>query len=431
MRWMQQGDLDNAAQHYRRVLAHKPDFAEACNNLAIVLAAKGERVEAAALYQRALTLKPDLVDVYRNFGRMLLTQGDAAQALALARRGLAVGETEEARAFFVQCVKHIRASDADAELAALIARALTEGWSRPSELAPLAAEIFKQGAAGAAVARAVAAWPAGLSQRELWGSDGLAAVARDPLLRALLESAPVRDIALERFLTAARSVLLEGATSPDGPSADDDAITFFCALARQCFINEYVFAMRDDECSGVQHLRTAINAAVASGSAIPPLRVAALGAYEPLHTLPSAQALLQRTWPPPLRALLDQQVRDPLAERALRAAIPALTAIDDAVSVAVREQYEDMPYPRWVKTAPLGRPTNLDWYLRNQFPAAPIRESRAARPPRHPDRRLRHRAAFDRHRAALCQRAGARDRSEPHQSQLCQAQHAGARAREH
>ena len=210
---MQQGDLDNAAQHYRRVLALKPDFAEACNNLAIVLAAKGERAEAAALYQRALTLKPDLVDVYRNFGRMLLTQGDATQALALARRGLAVAETEEARAFFVQCAKQAPARAVDAEFAALVARALAEGWSRPSELTPLAAEIFKQGTASPAVARAVAAWPERLSGAELWGSDGITVVTRDPLLRALLKSAPVRDIALERFLTAARAALLDAATT--------------------------------------------------------------------------------------------------------------------------------------------------------------------------------------------------------------------------
>src|SRR5262249_44836467 len=144
--------------------------------------------------------------------------------------------------------------------------------------------------------------------------------------------------------------------------------------------NEYAFAVRDDERSQVQQLRTAIDAAIASRSDVPPVQLAALAAYEPLHTLPSAPALLQRTWPPPLRALIDQQVRDPLAERALRPSIPALTAIDDAVSVAVREQYEDMPYPRWAKTTPLGRPTNLDWYLRNQFPGAPIQSSASRGP---------------------------------------------------
>src|SRR5262249_15547865 len=77
--------------------------------------------------------------------------------------------------------------------------------------------------------------------------------------------------------------------------------------------------------------------------------------------------------PPAVQALIDQQVREPLGEWALRPSIPALTTIDDAVSVAVREQYEDMPYPRWVKPAPIGKATSLDWYLRNQFPGASIR----------------------------------------------------------
>ena len=372
---MQQGDLDVAAQHYRRVLSLKPDFAEACNNLGIVLAAKGERAEAATHYQRALTLKPDLVDVYRNFGRMLLAQGDAPEALALARHGLTVKETEEARAFFVQCAKHAPSRTADSEFVALIARALSEGWSRPSELAPLAADIFKQSAVGAAcIARAVGAWPGPLSGPELWGPDGLAAVARDPLLRALLESAPVRDVALERFLTAARSILLETVTAANAAFADDgETIKFFCALGRQCFINEYVFAVGDGEPTKVQKLRTVIDSAIASGADIPVLAIAALAAYEPLHTLSSLQSLLERSWPPVIRALLDQQVREPLAERALRSSIPALTPIEDAVSVAVREQYEDMPYPRWVRATPVGKPTTLAWYLRSQFPAAPFR----------------------------------------------------------
>ena len=125
---------------------------------------------------------------------------------------------------------------------------------------------------------------------------------------------------------------------------------------------------------------TAIDAAIASGSDIS--RPTSRRSRRMIRCIPCPpqQSLLQQASSPPLKALLDQQVRDPLAERALRPSIPALTAIDDAVSVAVREQYEDMPYPRWVKTAPLGRPTNLDWYLRNQFPAAPIQSPAHARP---------------------------------------------------
>ena len=202
---MQQGRNDAAEEHYRRVLALKPDFAEACNNLGIVLAAKGDWAGATAQYQRALALKPDLVDVYRNLGRIVLAQGGMAQALALARRALAVKDTEEARIFFVQCVKQMPPAAVDAELTALIARALSDGWSRPSELAPLAAEIFKLSTGAACMARAAA----GVSTQALFASGEFSAVSRDPLLRALLVSAPVRDVALERFLTAVRSALLE------------------------------------------------------------------------------------------------------------------------------------------------------------------------------------------------------------------------------
>ena len=76
---------------------------------------------------------------------------------------------------------------------------------------------------------------------------------RDALLRSLLQSACIRDIALERFLTNARGLLLDAAMS-DAP-ADEDAVAFACALARQCFINEYAFDCTDAELAQIERLR--------------------------------------------------------------------------------------------------------------------------------------------------------------------------------
>jgi hypothetical protein len=70
--------------------------------------------------------------------------------------------------------------------------------------------------------------------------------------------------------------------------------------------------------------------------------------------------------------LIDQQVTEPRMEQQLRDTLPTMTAMRDEISLAVRRQYEEMPYPRWMKAAPVGRPTAIDWYLRNQFPAAAI-----------------------------------------------------------
>ena len=95
--------------------------------------------------------------------------------------------------------------------------------------------------------------------------------------------------------------------------------------------------------------------------------------------LPVADALLARSWPAPVAALLDQQVREPHEEAALRAASRALTPIEDDVSRAVQAQYEENPYPRWI--AP-GTPRQYraasTHYLRERFP--PRRFARSARP---------------------------------------------------
>jgi SAM-dependent methyltransferase len=74
-----------------------------------------------------------------------------------------------------------------------------------------------------------------------------------------------------------------------------------------------------------------------------------------------------------VRQVLQQQISEPQEEFRLRTTIPSLTAITDEISRKVHAQYEEMPYPRWVKAAPVGRPVALAWYLRNQFPTAPIK----------------------------------------------------------
>jgi tetratricopeptide (TPR) repeat protein/SAM-dependent methyltransferase len=358
--FLQQGRFGEAIAPYRRLLTLQPNHAESCNNLGIALAAQGQWDAAAAHYRRALALKPDLVDVYRNLGRVLLLQGHAAQALALARQALQIAQTDEIRAFFVQCATALPAAAMDQAGWDLIARALTEGWSRPSELSALAGDLFKHSAAGGAA---------------MADSNGFETVAGDLLLRALLESAPVRDIALERFLTAARSALLERAVSADvSESTPQELLTLFCALTRQCFINEYCFAVSDDEIRKAQQVREMLVAALEAGAAVPVFWVVALAAYAPLHAFTQIDALLERAWPTAVAELMKQQVREPRQEQQLRPTIPVLTAIEDEVSQKVRRQYEDMPYPRWLKAAPTGPPVKPGWYLRHQFPYAPIRD---------------------------------------------------------
>ena len=74
-------------------------------------------------------------------------------------------------------------------------------------------------------------------------------------------------------------------------------LDFYCAVARQCFINEYVFSMTEAEAEQAQRLRASLEQALAAGGPCPALWPVVVGAYFPLHTLANAQALLDRSWP--------------------------------------------------------------------------------------------------------------------------------------
>src|SRR5207247_1947595 len=154
---------------------------------------------------------------------------------------------------------------------------LWEAWSRPSELSALGADLVRRNAAiGACIDRAVAVWQQLWTGQELPDNAWLKAAAGDRLLRALLETAPIQDVAIERFLTGARAALLELAARSDcGSVIEDDILGFFCALTRQCFITEYVFAQSDDECRRVLQLQRLLEDRLASGGTAPALWLAA------------------------------------------------------------------------------------------------------------------------------------------------------------
>ena len=296
-------------------------------------------------------------------------------ALLVFARALSVRETEGVKAMFVGCLQRARHIPSIPTLRDLVARAMSEPWARPASLAYAAVHLIKEETAvGEGIRRVRAVWPRRLTEGDLFGAAGAAAIADDRLLRVALEAAPVCDADLERFLTTLRSELLETASTDAGARPQTDAVlAMFCALARQCFVNEYVFALADGELERAQRLRDRVEHALRSPAPLPPLLVAAVAAYFPLHSLDGAETLLARAWPVPIDRLLTQQVREPREELELRAIIPRLTAITDDVSLKVQQQYETHPYPRWLMVRAPSRSISIDAYLRGRFPEGPFR----------------------------------------------------------
>ena len=177
----------------------------------------------------------------------------------------------------------------------------------------------------------------------------MAAIANDIFLQCALQSKLIRGVPLELFLTDLRAKLLGLAAGETIASAKigGDVAGLFCALAQQCFINEYVYAYGDDEMQQACRLRELLLQGMAAGGGISVMLLAAVAAYFPLYSLGPAPSLLAAQWPDYAVDLLRQQVREPLDEAEDRPSIAALTAIDDPVSLEVMQQYAQNPYPRW------------------------------------------------------------------------------------
>jgi SAM-dependent methyltransferase len=304
---------------------------------------------------------------------------------AVSHFALELGESEWRKVVFVFCAKSVVFSAENNRLRGLVLRALNEGWVRPRYLTRVCVSLVTlRRAIKEAIARAQTAWPQRLGVTDLFGAAGLLELARDELLCRLLETERIPDLGLERLLANIRCVTLRSASAalcgtpacppspseagddlgsvgacPEGSETEHSLLAFCCSIARQCFVNEYVFSMTEQEREQACKLRAALEAALTAEQPVPTLWPVVVGAYFPLHSLKNKHVLLARAWPASVGALLVQQVKEPAQECRIAAELPALTAIEGEVSRLVRQQYEENPYPRWITAGPAGLPAVL------------------------------------------------------------------------
>lgn len=335
-----QAALDPAARlgQLETRLGQHPHDPGLLNNRGVLLHEMGRYSDARASFDLALAHDPGNPGILTNRARALEALGEPAKALDDYRSAL-----EQAPDHDPAGVGFINAAietgfvppGSDPGYEALLARALERPWARPQSIAPLAQAYLQRATADPA--------------------------RRVELPVALLSNAIVTDMQLERGLVQLRSALLQQALAQHAPASPQDSVQpLHCAIAMQCFLNEYIHGEADGEREAANELAARLSDALLAGIPVPQRWIAAAACFTPLHALPGADRLPSASWPPHVRRLIEQQVEQPLAEQRIRETIPAITPIRDSVSVEVRQQYEQNPYPRWSK---LPRDT-----VRTEFP---------------------------------------------------------------
>lgn len=398
--------VDAAAECYELALSHQPEMVEAAFNLGNTRRDQGRHAEAEACYRYALERRPVFIDAWLNLGNCcretgnldeavrcfikareldeqrvetnynlaltLIEAGRGNEALAPAIAALQCEASQRNRSLIVDCLARIDLDAVAAEdlpaLGEILSHALGENWGRPGMLATNGLRLFKKQDFVVSTIHRLTSSRAQATEIPHFDDADWQAFAADRLLLSLLCAAPLADIGVERLLTDLRHAMLHRVAEEN--TSIGQPLELYCAIAQQCYINEYVFAATEPELEVVMRLRSLLEAALAEGQQPAPLPLVAVAAFFPLNALQCGEFLLSCLWPESIAPLLEQQVAEPLVEARLRDDIPRLTEIADEVSVRVQRQYEENPYPRWIRMGGVTGDGDLDRRMRRQFPQA-------------------------------------------------------------
>ena len=355
----QLGEPAQAVECFNAALERDPDYFFALNNLGDALSAQGDLDGAASAYRRAIDVEPNIAELHTKLAAVLREQGHLPEAVEQLWAAIDTGNDDLTAYRTLGSLLRISLPSAyDALLEQRVLGFFNTAGVDHVDLAEFATVLV-------ALKYADDARFAEQSNFEFT----LDILLADALVCALLTKCVNGDGHLEILLTVARRKLLL-----QRGGAGDAALSAMSVLAQQCFNNEHVFCVEADERTGLEQLRATLESySDWIPCPEPDIQTSLLlfSMYEPLAQLSVATSLARvpaESWNHRLRPIVTRSLLEPMDEAALAAEIPVVGLVKNAVSRAVKAQYEENPYPRWLTPA-YRNPGNLYGILGNMFPA--------------------------------------------------------------
>jgi len=313
--------------------------------LGVIAHQAGRNDVAVDLIKRALAIEPDYAEAHNNLGAALQDLGKLEDAFAARRRAVALNPKNNLfGAGLARSLESLSFDSIDDNLLHDLLQLLERPRVRPSYvIRPIVSALRHHPDFSRILELAVSEKP----EIEFAYGDVAERLSVVPLFLRIMGLSPIYDLKIERMLTFLRYAMTKETVAK---KSDEKGLPFSTALALQCFINEYVFLETDEEKATVEDLQEQIATLVEKKRDVPPSFIATLGAYRPLCGFPWAQELSEREWAGDIKEVIERQISEPLIEKSLRSRIASLTSIQNTVSQSVRKQYEENPYPRWIKT---------------------------------------------------------------------------------
>ena len=336
----QKGRINESLIVSQKSVQLDPQDAKAHNNLGIIMKELGRLEEAEASYRQAIKLKPDLAEAHSNLGFIMKELGRFEEACSAFIQAINLKpDFTDAYANFAFVIKNVRFTSSNIKLYPLLIQLINKGnYVRPLDLVPSILSLLKH---DPLIKDLLLEENFATNLEE--ANSIISSLDKLTLLHQIMRVCQLPDLQFEKFFVSMRSLLIKNL---DNFEATSEFIHFLSSLSLHCFTNEYIYIEKDEETKLIKNLETEIKQIISRSEQPEVKKILCLASYRLLH---------QYDWCQKLKALDNLEevksrlIEEPFTEREMRTEIPILGEISDNVSSKVREQYEENPYPRWVK----------------------------------------------------------------------------------
>ena len=165
------------------------------------------------------------------------------------------------------------------------------------------------------------------------------------ILTKLLKIVPITNIQIENALRYLRTNILLNITSIKNKKKASQLMNL---IATQCFLNEYLYPKTSKEEEYISKLEEVISNKLTNKNSSELLfEITCMAAYKPLYLYEWATKI---SGIKEISNLVNQQIFEPQKERDIKKKLES-KKIENLISLKVKDQYEDSPYPRWQNIA--------------------------------------------------------------------------------
>lgn len=332
-------EFDQALSHYEKALEIFPKYSDVYNNLGLLYSDKNLYRLSRQSFEKAIILNPNFKQAIINLSWLHFNQSEYLLSFDLVIKSILIDQNDEKTLIILgNLLNKIQFGKCYEILYEPIIVLLTKfNHVQPRNIAHSLIGLIKHDDVMKELLKIEI-----LKVSNIEFLDILKKLSNFKILITLMELAPVPDVEVETILTQIRKRLIKEKISDHFYPAISQFIT---ALSCQCNINEFLYTETQTETVAIKDLEAQIFNKIKNNSNLSIMDINLLSMYKPLEGLDWAIQINKSSIPEHLSTRITEYEEEKIIKKNIKK-----YKLDEGVtSIKVREQYEENPYPRWIK----------------------------------------------------------------------------------